>query len=283
MDGRQVRIRAVRPIRTFMLAPDQAIGLQSDYKGNAAPDGIDGALAVSGTAIMGRFVETSRQESDRIVKQLSDRLRAIEKAEIARWIMETERPSDTARNLRQVFRSPEEKQATPFHLRRADHPFKGRTYYHLTGQKLYAGTQAGVDSCMMNMSFDGVVTTDRTGRIAFQNVSAFAYAKYCGDAATWNEFVATIQVRDQLIWIGVEYLEDGFSYFLMDPHAKAPLALRRYPFVRVPLRSIDQSCTIPDLCQTVHAIRVAVKSRRVSELAPYISSKATEPLGTVVI
>jgi PAS domain-containing protein len=280
MDGRQVQIRALRPVRTFMLEPNQVIGLQSDYKWNAVPDGSDSAVAVSGPAIVGRFVEPSRQEFDGIEKQLSDRLRAIEEVEIARWIKETEKLSGPARNLRQVFRSPDEKRAAPFHLRRADRPFAGRTYYHLTGEKLYAGAKAGDDSCKMNMSFDGVVTTDRDGRIAFENVSAFAWAEYCGDAAQWSEPIATLQLRDQLVWVGVEHLEDGFSYFLMDPHTKDPLRLRRYPFVRVRLPFHDEGCTIPDLCQTLDAIRAAVKSRRFFDLTPHISTKATEPVGS---
>jgi hypothetical protein len=72
---------------------------------------------------------------------------------------------------------------------RAERPVNGRTYYHVTGEKPYALGDAADDSCKMNLSFDGVVATDRTGRVAFENVSAFAYAEYCGDAASWNELI----------------------------------------------------------------------------------------------
>jgi hypothetical protein len=225
-DGRQLRIIAQRPVR-LSLEQEAAIGVQSDYTSTTAPDDGDDALAVSGTARWGRFVHASRRESEAIARQLSNRLEAIEPVEVARWIRETERPSDTAQKLRRVFRDEMRSEPAPFHLMRAERLFNGTKYYHLTGEKLYAGATAGDDSCKMNMSFDGVVATDREGRVVFENVVATAWAEYCGDPASWNEPIATLQLRNQLVWIGFEHLEDGSSYFLMDPRTRTPLTLRR--------------------------------------------------------
>lgn len=277
-NGRAVPVKALRPIRTSML-DEHVIGLQTDYKRRDLRDEPADALAISGTATIGGFVRASSREADAIAKQLADRLVTIEQTEIARWVKDTERASDTPQKLRRVFRDAQQKEPVALSLMRAERPLNGRTYYHLTGEKLYALGDAADDSCKMNMSFDGVVATDRNGRVAFENVSAFAWAEYCGDAASWNDLIATIQVRDQLIWVGIENLEDGFSYFLMDPHTKQPLRLRRYPFVRVRLTFYNDGCTIADLCQTLDAIRFAVASRSFADLAPYISSKATEQIG----
>jgi hypothetical protein len=245
-NGRTVPVKALRPIRTSMLE-ENVIGLQTDYKRRDDRDEPANALAMSGTATIGGFVRVSSREADAIAKQLAYRLVTIEQAEIARWVKETERPSDTAQKLRRVFRDAEKKNPVTFSLMRAERPVNGRTYYHLTGEKLYAFGDAADESCKMNISFDGVVATDRSGRVAFENVSASAWAEYCGDAASWTDLIATIQVQGQFIWVGIENLEDGFSYFLIDPHTKEPVRLRRYPFVRARLAFYDDGCTIPDL------------------------------------
>lgn len=276
-NGRDVPVKALRPIRTSMLE-QYVIGLQVDYTWKGVLDEPGGALAVSGPAMVGGFVRASPPEAGEIAEQLADRLVAIEQTEVARWVKDTERPSDTAQKLRRVFRDAEQKEPVALSLMRAERSLNGRTFYHLTGERLYVLGDA-MDDCKMNMSFDGAVATDRNGRVAFENVSASAWAEYCGDAASRNDLIATIQVRDQLIWVGIENLEDGFSYFLIDPHTKQRLRLRHYPFVRVPLAFYDDGCSIADLCDTLDGIRSTVASRSFADLVPYISSKATEQIG----
>ena len=276
--GRLVPVRALRPIRTSMSYGEYVIGLETSYKRRGVRDESAGAVAVSGVATVGGFVRASGREADAIAKQLAARLDTIEQTEIAQWIKETERPTETVDKLRRVFRDGRQSDPVTLSLMRAERPSNGRTYYHLTGEKLYAGADPTDDSCKMNMSFDGVVATDPAGRVVFENVSAFAWAEYCGDRALSNELIATIQVRDQWIWVGVEHLEDGFSYFLIDPHLKQPMRLRVHPFVRVRLAFYDDACSIAELCQTLDDIRSAVASRSFADLAPYISGRATDQI-----
>jgi len=212
---RVVPIKVLRPIRTWMLAED-VIGLQIDYEWKHVPEDLDAALAVSGRATVGRFIPASRRESDAVAAQLAERLATIERLEMGRWVEAAERASETSVKLRRVFRDPDQQEPAPLSLVRAERPFNGRTYYHLTGEKLYADVNARDPSCKLNMSFEGVVATDRKGRVVFENVSAFAWDGYCGDAARWNDAIAMVQVNDQLFWIGVENLEDGFSYFVRE-------------------------------------------------------------------
>lgn len=225
IDGRQVRIKALRPIRTSMLeAP--AIGLETGYTWKPTGADVGGALAVAGPATVGRFVATSQRESEAIGKQLAERLAAIERLEIARWIKESELPGDTASRLRRVVvRNPDEVARPPLALVRAEQRFDDKTYYHLTGENLYALPGVRDDGCKMNMSFDGVVAADRAGRVVFEKVTASAWDGYCGDPASSAEPIAAVQVGGRLIWAAIENLEDGFSYFLLDPHTNKPLEL----------------------------------------------------------
>lgn len=206
-NGRVTPIKALRPVRAEML--DQAvIGVQTNYR-TARQDAV--AVAVSGSGTVAPFVRARRQESDRVAAQLAERLATKERETLAAWLTDEKLPGDTAGKLRRVFRDDAQKDPSPFSLMRAERVFNGRTYYRLTGQKLYAGAYANDRSCSVNVSFDGMVATDAAGRIVVENVSASAWAGYCGDAAITYEPIAMVQVGGHLLWVGVENLEDGFA------------------------------------------------------------------------
>jgi hypothetical protein len=228
LDGSNHRIRAIRPIRTFMMEDDQAIGLQSDFKWKPVGDR-DTVLAVAGAGTIGRFVEPSEAESRRVLGQLASRLRDIEREAMTGWLKEHELPATT--QLREVYRSPADKNSPTFALSRAQMPFKGRTYYHLTGQRLLVWKPGDDEhSCKVNLSFSGSLAVERDGRLALEHVTAFPYAEFCGDAAEDITPIGTWQSNDQLLWIATSNLEDGFDYFVMDPQTGEALSLRQHPF-----------------------------------------------------
>ena len=134
-NGRAVPVKALRPIRTSMLEVS-VIGLQTDYRRRDVRDEPADALAVAGAATVGGFVRASRREADAIAKQIANRLVTIEQAEIARWIKDAKRPSDTAQKLRRVFRDAQEKEPVALSLMRAERSLNDRTYSHLTGETL---------------------------------------------------------------------------------------------------------------------------------------------------
>jgi hypothetical protein len=240
LGGSMRPIRALRPIRTEMLE-QHVTGLQTDYQWKDRLNEADTAVAVSGPATVGRFVTAPARETNAVTRQLAARLATLEQQEIARWIKETDRPIDTAKRLTRVYRDGD-RNAPVFSMNRAEQPFEGKTYYHFTGEKLYAEAPGGIDSCKMNMSFDGVVSTDRSGRVTSQNVTAFAYAEYCGDAAAWSHPIATVSIGGQYFWVTTDGVEDGFSYSITSPLDNRPLTLRSKD-VRQQRRSVSRGRT----------------------------------------
>ena len=123
----------------------ETIALQSDHRvssdkvGNQySSDEIGVALAGAGE--LQAFTNPSRAESQRILGQLKGRLLELEKAEVARWLKERrESPGADPEpiTLSRAFRGPAPVPDEPFGLEKATGRFKGRTYYYLTGEKLF--------------------------------------------------------------------------------------------------------------------------------------------------
>jgi hypothetical protein len=83
--GARIQITATQLIKTHRMENDVVVGLQSD-----APASVDSAcggdeMAFTGEGTPGRFIAPSQQERNNILRQLKDKLAALEQAELARY------------------------------------------------------------------------------------------------------------------------------------------------------------------------------------------------------
>jgi hypothetical protein len=271
--GPQSQIQAVRPIRTHRMV-DDGIGIQSTGRFTRADvgQGTEAGVAVAGPGVVGHFVKARPDESKRILDQLRGRFREIEQAEIKRWSSEI--PEYKSVKLVEVFRSPEAKAAEPVEFIKAYRSFKGQTYYYATGEKLYTmdGT-SNIETCKMNMSFEGVVVTDADGGIESESIAASAWAEYCGDRASSMEPIATLEIDDRLVWVVIEHLEDGHNYYVYEPARSEYLPLKEHPFIRVPVVPPSDICQVPELCEFRDRLLKLAADRPGTGVNPLLSSR----------
>jgi hypothetical protein len=265
--GRRSTLHVLKPIVTTLLE-EQTIGLQTDAVIDAAGSNALQGLAVTGGARAGGFVSATPAETAGLGAQLTPRILEIEAEEIRRWAKDTQRSSSVIAGLREVTR-PGEVQESLIGFRRAELGVPGRVFYHAAGQRLYEGAVPATPDCKMNMSFEGVVITDVEGRVISESLSAFAYAEYCGDAASWSEPIGAVQVGNQLIWVYQENLEDGYFYGLVAA-AGDQLNMRAFPFVRVPVSFRNDGCRDRDLCAVLSQLRLIVRSRDLTALKAFV-------------
>jgi hypothetical protein len=233
-DGRRRKVRLQRPIRPPGWQMMETIALQSDYhvspdKGGNQYSFDEIGIAIAGVGELSAFATASPAESRRILGRLNQRLLEIEQAEIARWLQQRrESPGGDPRpiTLSRTYHDPAPRVDEPFGLVRAVRRFKGRTYYYLTGEKLFKMGLKDLADCKMNLSFDGIVITRSDGTIVFEKLNASAYAEYCGDAASWMTPLAVVERRDRVIWVVKYSVEDGYNYGLFDPEANENIALK---------------------------------------------------------
>jgi len=272
-NGTRTRIRAERPIRSLRVETDSdgAIGLQTDYRDRAGD--ADGGIAIAGSGTLGRFIAASTVETERLLAQLPVRLRTVEEEAIALWREgdPSTRDDDHAETLTQVFRAGFVAEP-PFQLLKAEQSFKALTYYHLVGQKLYAMNSTDPLSCKMNLSFEGVITATRDGRIVSEGIQASGWSEFCGDAVERILPLATLQLKDRLFWVVLVGLEDGSGYMLFDPNVREEVGLRKHPFIRVPVAPADEGCSRADLCRVHDELYQLVEARPPTGVAPLLAS-----------
>ena len=225
--GALTRVQVGRPVRPSTWQLMDTIGLQTNYR--VRPDKTRGlydydeiGVAIAGAGELGRFQKATRGESQRIITRLMKRLLNIENEGIARWLQERREMPDAARDpvtLTRTFRGDESGSIPTFTLTKAVRPINGRTYYYLDGEKLYLMGLKRHPDCKMNLSFEGVVIANRDGEIFSETVHAAAWAEYCGDRASWMDPLATLHLKDRVIWIVKYSVEDGYDYGLFDPDA----------------------------------------------------------------
>lgn len=171
---------------------------------------------------------------DSILRQLRERIAAVEAAEIARWKAERAAAGDPAIALAPVDRvvgrdgvehvAASHDAAERYALVRAPRSLSGRIRYQLEGDQLFTLRKA--DSCMMLLSTRGWITADRTGKVVEQNISSLAYAELCGDAGEWARPLASITIAGRTWWIEQVNVEDGTDYMLLDPLSGDPVEIK---------------------------------------------------------
>jgi hypothetical protein len=232
--GARTRLRVRQPIRPAQWDLMDTIALHSDYRVGTANAGHLGGyeelgVAIAGAGELSAFANASPAESRRILGHLKQRLLEVEEAEMARWLEERrESPGGDPQpiTLSRTYRGPVPGVDEPFGLERAVRRFKGRTYYYLTGEKLYLMGLKDFPDCKVNLSFAGIVIAHADGKIVSEKVSAGAYAEYCGDAAESMTPLAAVLLNGRMIWIVKYSVEDGYDYGLFDPDANEEIALK---------------------------------------------------------
>lgn len=113
----------------------------------------------------------------------------------------------------------------PYQLLMPSRSFKGLNYSYLTGEKLFTmGLKSG--DCLLNLSFSGIVVSHRDGDIASADISAGAYAEYCGGPSGRTTPLATLVLDGRLLWIVRDKVEDGYDYGLYDPTGVRDVVLK---------------------------------------------------------
>jgi hypothetical protein len=234
LDGRRRSLRIQRPIRPSGSQLMETIALRSDYP--VSPDKVGNqyssdeiGVAIAGAGELSGFASVQPAESQRILGRLKQRLLELEHAEIARWLQERrESPGADPQpiTLTRAYRGPAPVVDHAFGLEKAAQRFKARTYYYLTGEKLFKMGLKDFPDCKMNLSFDGVVITRPDGNIISEKVSAGAYAGYCGDSSGWMTPLAVLFLNDRVLWVVKHSVEDGYDYGLFDPDLSDNIELK---------------------------------------------------------
>jgi hypothetical protein len=224
-NGAKVPATALAPTRRQEFALMDTILIRTTFK----PHGLevsDVLPAIAGPGVLGRFTVPKPDEEERVLRQLDDRLIAGEKAEIARWMAERRKNGVTEEvALTQVYMVTDSSgdhyvtqppgKGRDVGVSRGQTEPDGRTFYSFGGEKLFRISAS--DNCMMNLSWNGVVVTDRRGRVISAPIAPWAFAEYCGDFGEWNRPLATVRVGDKTVWLMQVTVEDGDDYMLFDP------------------------------------------------------------------
>jgi len=110
-----------------------------------------------------------------------------------------------------------------FVLTRAERTIDGDVYYRLDGEKLF--TIRPNDDCMLNLSSTGIVVTNAQGIVVAEDISSQSWAEYCGDRASTDTPLATVQVGADTPWVLKSSLEDGYDYLRLNPVTRKVLKL----------------------------------------------------------
>jgi hypothetical protein len=219
--GSVARIRALRIRRPPEPAMMDTFVIQTTEPRRA--DGAEESVAISGPGTLGRFVAPGPDEGQHVLEQVAARIDSLELGETARW----KRESETYRNvvLTRVYRVTTPKRTDyvtqrprdtkDFGLVKAARQIQGRTFYHLDGEKLFRMQAEG--ECMLNLSSSGVLATNAQGVVVSERIASTAWAEYCGDRAESATLLATLQIRDRVLWVMKTSLEDGYDYVFVNP------------------------------------------------------------------
>jgi hypothetical protein len=103
-------------------------------------------------------------------------------------------------------------------------PIEGRTYYELSGEKMFR-TRPG-DDCLTWFSTKGLVVVGPRGNVVSEKLRSWADAEFCGDAPESDIDLATITIGARMWRIERTNMEDGYDYGLVDPLTGEPIVIR---------------------------------------------------------
>jgi hypothetical protein len=221
--GATARLKALRPVQTTLDGLMDTFTIATTFRPGADGD----ALAIAGPGVLGTFVTPSRDETERVLRRLTSRIETLERNALDQWRGEHKGSEmDTASALTRVYMTtgPDGNKyvavrpadAGPdFGLTKVSDRIQGKTYYYLSGAKLFKVKPA--DECMINLSSNGLVVVDRGGAVSSDTISSSAYSEYCGDAAESTMPLGTVRIGTRMLWVMRVNLEDGFDYTLFDP------------------------------------------------------------------
>jgi hypothetical protein len=205
--------------------------IQTTYRGRRRI-AADELVGISGPGTLRRFVAPAAEEERHVLAQVAQRIDTLEREATERWkgaggtyqsavLTRVYRVTTPERTVHVTQRPPD---ARDFILTKAEQAIDGRTYYYLDGEKLF--TIHPHDECMMNLSSSGIVVTNGQGVVVSERIASAAWAEYCGDRASWDTPLATIQVRGETLWVLKSSLEDGYDYVLLSPVTGAAIQLK---------------------------------------------------------
>jgi hypothetical protein len=221
--GATARLKALKPVHATLDGLMETFTITTTFRSD--PDG--GALAIAGPGVLGTFVNPNRDETEGVSRQLTRRIEALERDEIDRWRHEQKGSGmDTASPLTRVYMTSTPAgnkyvtnrpidESSDYGLTKASDRIQGKTYYYLSGEKLFKAKPD--DDCKINLSTNGLVVVDRAGAVFSEKISAWAYAGSCGDAAESTMPLGTVRIGTRMLWVMRVNLEDGFDYTLFDP------------------------------------------------------------------
>jgi hypothetical protein len=221
--GATARLKALRPVQATLDGLMDTFTITTTFRPGADGD----ALAIAGPGVLGTFVTPSRDETERVLRRLTSRIETLERNALDQWQGEhIGSEMNTASALTRVYMTtgpagnkyvtvrPAD-EGPDYELTKVSDRIQGRTYYYLSGEKLFKVKPA--DECMINLSSNGLVVVDRGGAVSSDTISSWAYSEYCGDAPESTMPLGTVRIGTRMLWVMRVNLEDGFDYTLFDP------------------------------------------------------------------
>ena len=211
-------VRVGRPVRPSGWNLMDTIALRTDiHPGPVAPRGSAPeaaeesiGVAIAGNGQLGRVVTASAPETDRIFRQLQDRVRQLEDDALARWKKSATDEKGSAPSLLGENRPRPGEPWGSLVKSAAD----GRAFYYF--DRGYRQRVAG-DDCALFVSVDGPVIADLSGRVISERLAASVFGEYCGDARESVNVLATVTIGGAPYWVNSVQVEDGYDYGIFDP------------------------------------------------------------------
>jgi hypothetical protein len=221
--GATARLKALRPVQTKLDGLMDTVAIITTFRA----DGDGDALTIAGPGVLGAFVSPSRDESQRVLRRLMSRLEALERDALDRWRSEhNDSQTNAVSPLTRVYMTtgpagdkyvtvrPAD-QGLDYGLTKGSDRIRGKTYYYLSGEKLFKFNPD--DECKINLSSKGLVVVDSGGAVSSDKISSWAYSEYCGDSPESTMPLGTVRIGTRMFWVMRVDLEDGFEYTLFDP------------------------------------------------------------------
>jgi hypothetical protein len=217
--GASLRFHIVRPQAGAYMGHTVALLTDAVLTGGASmARDIEGGLAVSGSAVTGRFVSAAPAQVTRVMQVLAGRLSELERRAIADWRGEMKKSDPPLPSVGLVPDLPKGRFRETT-LLTAVRPFREELLSYFSADKIFTmqTTVQEYRGCGLNLSFEGVVVANKQGKTVRNRIEGVGFANYCGDRGVWMEPVATVEWQGRLGWLARYMMEDGFDFIMYDP------------------------------------------------------------------